>query len=51
MPGSALYLVWTQQRDEYSDPGSFRFGRDIRNLMRSQPDNVFMIKLTYWANP
>lgn len=51
MPGSALYFVWTQQRTDDSDPGTFRFGRNFRSLMQSEPDNVFMIKLTYWANP
>ena len=51
MPGSALYLVWTQQRVDETDPGRFRFGRDVSYLFQSQPDNVFMIKLTYWANP
>ena len=51
MPGSAIYLVWTQQRVDDSDPGQFRIGRDFSTLFQSMPDNVFMIKLTYWANP
>ena len=51
MPGSTIYFVWTQQRVDDSDPGTFRFGRDISHLFQSQPDNVFMVKLTYWANP
>ena len=51
MPGSAIYLVWTQQRVDDSDPGQFRLGRDFSTLFQSIPDNVFMIKLTYWANP
>jgi hypothetical protein len=51
MPGSTMYLVWTQQRIDESDPGEFRFGRDFRSLFRTQPDNIFLIKLSYWANP
>lgn len=51
MPGSTMYFVWTQQRTDESNPGEFRFGRDFGHLMQSQPDNVFMIKLTYWTNP
>ncbi len=51
MPGSTLYLVWTQQRFDDSDPGEFKFGRDMSHLFRSEPDNVFMVKLTYWTNP
>jgi hypothetical protein len=49
--GSTMYVVWTQQRDDASDPGSFRFGRDFSRIFQTQPDNVFMIKLTYWGNP
>jgi hypothetical protein len=51
LPGSTIYFVWTQQRTDDSDPGDFRFGRDMSHLFRSQPDNIFLIKLSFWANP
>ncbi|MBX2992368.1 MAG: carbohydrate binding family 9 domain-containing protein [Bacteroidetes bacterium] len=51
MPGSTIYFVWTQQRTDDSDPGTFRFGRDVRHLFRSQPDNILLIKLSFWTNP
>lgn len=51
IPGSTMYLVWTQQRIDESYPGEFKFGRDVRHLLQSQPDNIFLIKLSYWANP
>src|SRR5207247_7321458 len=51
MPGSTMYFVWTQQRVDESDPGEFRFGRDVSHLLHSQPDNIFLIKLSYCANP
>jgi hypothetical protein len=51
VPGSTMYLVWTQQRIDESYPGEFKFGRDVRHLLQSQPDNIFLIKLSYWANP
>lgn len=51
LPGSTIYFVWTQERTDESNPGNFRFGRDVSRLFRSQPDNIFLIKLSFWANP
>ena len=47
-PGSALFLVWTQQRAGGDDAGDFRIRRDYSALLRERPDNVFLIKATYW---
>ncbi len=46
-PGSILYLVWTQNRSDESNPGDFRFGRDINDMFSASGYNVFMIKFTY----
>ncbi|MBI3766332.1 MAG: hypothetical protein HY277_07515, partial [Ignavibacteriales bacterium] len=51
LPGSTLYLVWTQQRTNTLDAGDFNFGRDFHNLLSSPGDNVFLIKASYWWNP
>ena len=51
VPGSTLYLVWTQLRTNSEDPGSLRFGPAWSNLFASQPDNTFMVKVAYWLNP
>ena len=51
LPGSAIYLVWTQNRSEEEDLGAFRMGHAMRRMMRSAPDNIFMIKISYWWNP
>jgi len=48
--GSILYLVWPQNRADYSDPGDFSLGRDLGNLFTAPGDNVFLIKLTYRLN-
>ena len=48
--GSLLYLVWTQNRADYSHPGDFSLGRDLGDLFAAPGDNVFMIKLTYRLN-
>ena len=51
-PGSTLFLVWQQQREREIDQlSTLRFGRDLRALARIRPENVFMIKLSYWLNP
>lgn len=46
-PGSTLYLVWTQNRADYENPGDFSFGRDIGRMVRAPGDNIFMLKFTY----
>ena len=46
-PGSVIYLVWTQNRADYSDPGDLSFGRDLGNLLSARGDNIFMLKATY----
>jgi hypothetical protein len=47
-PGSTLYLVWTQSRSGSAAYGDFDFGRDQRALFANRPDNILLIKLTYW---
>jgi len=31
--------------------GDLRLRRDLRRLGRASPDNVFVIKATWWLNP
>jgi hypothetical protein len=50
-PGSTLYFVWTNEKMSYESSGEFSFGRDFEHLLRTKPDNVYSIKLTYWFNP
>jgi hypothetical protein len=50
-PGSTLFVVWTQGRDqEDRDPGSFAPTRDFTNLFGARPDNTFLIKASYWVS-
>ena len=50
LPGSVLYVVWTQSRADYSNPGNFQLQRDLGDLLVAPGDNIFMIKLSYrWA--
>ncbi|MDB4891085.1 MAG: hypothetical protein JWL61_2940 [Gemmatimonadetes bacterium] len=49
-PASTLFLVWTQSRDQGDrDFGNFTAVRDYRNLFAARPDNVFLIKASYWV--
>ncbi|HET7458885.1 MAG TPA: DUF5916 domain-containing protein, partial [Gemmatimonadaceae bacterium] len=51
-PGSTMYVAWQQRRADYADGvGDFDIGRDQRALMRTRPDNVFLVKVNYWLNP
>lgn len=48
-PGSTVYLVWTQGRQDSGPDGSATaYGSDIRNLFRTRPDNTFLVKVAHW---
>jgi hypothetical protein len=50
-PGSTVFLVWTQGRDQDDrNPGSFVPTRDFRDLFSARPDNTFLVKASYWLN-
>jgi hypothetical protein len=45
--GSTLYLVWTENRQDFSNPGYFSAGHDVGRLL-SHPNDVFLVRLAYW---
>ncbi len=47
-PGSTLFFVWTQSRSDYENLGDFRFNRSVDRLVDTRPDNIFLVKATYW---
>ena len=47
-PGSALFVVWQQQRSDFDGIGDFSAGRDLGAIFRTVPTNVFLVKATYW---
>jgi hypothetical protein len=50
-PGSTLFLVWTQGRqDSESAYGTQSFRGDFRRLFDTHPDNTFLIKVSHWFN-
>ena len=50
LPGSVIYFVWTQTRSEAEDIGEFKFEESLTRMVHVEPDNIFMIKVTYWLN-
>jgi hypothetical protein len=49
-PGSALFVVWQQGREDVLDTGQFRFGRDLGGTFGAPARNVFLVKWSYWIN-
>jgi hypothetical protein len=47
-PGSTLFLVWQQERGGSGIPGDFLLPRDLGEVFRQHPDNVFVVKATWW---
>jgi hypothetical protein len=45
-PGSALYAVWTQARENSANPGGADLARDLDDLFASPSVNVFEVKAT-----
>jgi hypothetical protein len=56
--GSTLFFVWQQRRSGSLDcddaarceRGELDLGRDVRALLDTGPENVFMVKMNYWLN-
>lgn len=47
LPGSTIYLVWSQGRTDYNSDGMFVFDNNMNDLFDVRPHNVFLIKLSY----
>ena len=49
-PGSTLFVVWQQGREQEDDLARFQFGRDIRHVFSGPSANVLLVKIAYWFN-
>lgn len=47
-PGSTLYFAWTHSRSDQQPYGDFSFGRDEQGLLATRPDNIFIVKASWW---
>jgi uncharacterized protein DUF5916 len=50
-PGSSLYVVWSQGRTELAPQAGAPFASNWDSLWHLHPDNVFLVKLSYWFSP
>ncbi|MEO8620865.1 MAG: DUF5916 domain-containing protein [bacterium] len=50
-PGSALFVVWSQQRSGLSDGRTWTIGDAARGLARAPMTNVLQVKWSYWWTP
>lgn len=48
LPGSELYLVWSQDRTGYAGSGLFSTADALDGLAKVLPDNIFLLKVSYW---
>lgn len=46
-PRSTFYLVWTQNREDFTADRDLKFRRDFRRLFDVEGYNIFMMKFTY----
>ena len=49
-PGSALFVVWQQGREDLLDTGRFQFGPDFHGMFGAPARNAFLVKWSYWIN-
>lgn len=47
-PGSALFIVWNENRAETAPIGDFQFDRDLRAISTAPSHDVFLMKVSYW---
>jgi hypothetical protein len=49
-PGSTLFVVWQQGREDTLDRGTFDFRRDFGGVFDAPARNVLLVKWAYWLN-
>lgn len=50
-PGSTVYLVWTQDRNSTERfTGDLSLGRNWDGLQAARPNNILLVKFSYWLN-
>ena len=49
-PGSTLFVVWSQGRNDFIENGAFDLRGNVNTLFDVHPRNVFMIKASYWLS-
>jgi hypothetical protein len=47
LPGSAVFLVWSQNRDAYQNEGNFDMLNNLNALLNTSGTNILLMKLSY----
>lgn len=47
-PGSVLYVAWTHSQSDVQPFGDFDLSRDQRGLFAGRPDNILLVKASWW---
>jgi hypothetical protein len=47
-PGSVLYVAWTHARASDAAFGDLQLRRDTDAILGTRPDNVFLVKASWW---
>ncbi|MFZ2324999.1 MAG: DUF5916 domain-containing protein [Ignavibacteriaceae bacterium] len=50
LPGSVFYFAWTNSRTNFENPGELNFKHGFSDLLKSESDNIFLVKFSYWFN-
>lgn len=49
-PGSAIFVVWQQGREDFANEGALRYGNSLSDLFAAPSTNVFLVKFSRWLN-
>lgn len=49
-PGSAIFVVWQQGREDFANNGALRYGGSMSDLFAAPATNVFLVKYSRWLN-
>ena len=47
-PGSQIFLVWSNERTDWLNPGNEPLHTALNRLSKATPYNIFLIKFNYW---
>jgi hypothetical protein len=47
VPGSVVYIVWSQGRSGYNPDGIFDLKKDVSDMFEIHPHDIFLIKISY----
>ena len=50
LPGSTLFVVWTQDRAGQVRDAHLEWAREMRDLFDDPMRNVLLVKASYWLN-